>query len=145
MNKLITKDLDYKDEVMKYLNNKIKITRTFFNILRVITFFGAFATVTIVALIMGRVFIGFYPAWFFFATASITASLAFITSLINFFVLRENMDKYRTERRRVKFEILKYENNISERYAHGNKQYNLNIAIGEIIGSKAAKKELSNV
>ena len=145
MNKLIIDNIDYKEEVMKELNKKIKVTKAFFNTLRIITFIGAFSTVTIVALIMGRVFFGSYPVWFFFATASISAVVAFISSLINFFVLKDNIDKYRKERTRVKLEILKYENNISERYKHGNKQYNLNIAIGEIIGSKAAKKELSNV
>ena len=145
MNRLIIDNVNYKDKIIKILDRKIKKHTVLYNTLRVITFMGAFASTIIVSLIMGRVFFGSYPVWFFFATAAITAIVAFITSLTNFFVLKEKMLKYKKERRLVKYEILKYENNISERYKRGNEEYNLNIAIGVIIGSKAAKKELSNV
>ena len=144
MTKLVTDNTSYKDEVLKVLEHRIKTNKVFLYVLRVLTFLGAFASVIIVSLIMGKIIYSSYPTWFFFATASITSVIAFITSLINFFVLKDNLEKYKKEKELVNIEILKHENGISKRYKSKDKDFNLNISIGVIVGSKPAKKERSN-
>ena len=144
MNKLVTNNKDYKDQVLEILKHKIKRNKILLYSLRILTFLGAFASIIIVSLIMGKIIYSSYPAWFFFTTASITSIITLITSLINFFILKDNFEKYKKEKELVQLEILKHENSISKRYKSKDKDFNLNISIGVIVGSKEAKKERSN-
>ena len=143
MSNLIIRDINkYQESKISLAESKIKNYRRIYVILNVISILAVFASATISTLIISKLVYSSYPDWFFYATAGVSATTAFISTLLNFFFIHDNLKDEERHLKLMQLEIVKYNNGLSDKYIGKHKDFNLFATIEAINGSKAARKEI---
>lgn len=84
--------------VDKYINNHIRDVREdalrlkfLFYFLNLLFAVGTLGTTVLTTILISKIWIDYFPIWFYYATTGISALTSFFTSILNFFVVK---DKY---------------------------------------------------
>lgn len=99
-----------------FINKNINILFSLISILA-----GAFVVIFTAVVFSGLVTTG-TPDWFFYGTTGVSAAIAFLTSLFNFFYVKENVAKYKLRFEKIRLEITKYKLEIGEYKKAANKK-----------------------
>ncbi|MCR8612921.1 MAG: DUF4231 domain-containing protein [Mycoplasma sp.] len=127
--------------VEKALNSSrrnFKINKIIFVLINIFAMLMTFATLTITAIIISKIFYDEIPSWYFYATTVVSASVAFASSIANFFYVKDNMNKYKKEKELIIGEIIKFEMNSFQYKNNKEKELQLYKNVSKIIGIKRA-------
>lgn len=86
----------------------------FFNILTAI---AALTLVIVTTVIVSKLLTTVVPTWYLYFTTSISAITALISSLVNFFLLKDNINKFNKRKVLIAAELIKYKNQPSAKKA----------------------------
>lgn len=132
--------LEYVYESKKNQEKKYKQFRALFILLSLFMFMCGLFTGVITPIVISKSFFTSFPTWYFIASASATALSGLVSSLLNFYVVKDSMSKCKMNINMINKEIILYINKSTKNYQDTNRDYNLYISIGMIMNSHAAKK-----
>ena len=144
---LYTDAFEFIDSKIRFYKKRVKYLKKINIFLNCILIFTGFVTTTLTSLILSKLLYNFFPDWFFYYTAGITAATGLATSLLNFFVIKDNIKVYSNNINRIKAEIISYFQKTKKIYQNKSlekNQYFLFLSVSSIIGSSIAKKEIKN-
>lgn len=142
---LYTTHEEYVQSSLTRLAKERKQAKSIFLILNIISALMILFTAVLTPLMISHLlYIDSYPDWFFYATAGASAVGGFVTSLLNFFVIKEKITTSEEMINLIESELVLFYNKATPSYKGKNAEFNLYVAVGSILGSKAAKQEVSN-
>lgn len=141
MDKIFLDPFDYAKYSKNKLQRNLIAYRVFFVILSLIMFMATLFTGILTPLVISKQVYTSYPTWFFIATSTASAISGLASSLLNFYVVKDSIQKCRKNINLIEKEITLYSNNISKHYKDSKAEYNLYLAVAMINDSHAAKKE----
>lgn len=143
LNDVLYKDARvYAQDLLDIRKTKVRVNKTLYFVLNISSAFFAFASATLIALIFSKIFFSKWPEWYFFASAGTSAFITLLSSVVNYFTVKDNMIKYRHEIKLIEREIFKYEHRMGKLYANKDKDFFLYANVASIVGSREAKKEV---
>ena len=84
------------------------LNKWLFYCFNILTAAAALAAVIITTIIVSKLLNTAVPAWYLYFTTSISAVTALITSLVNFFLLKDNIAKFARRKVLIGAELIKY-------------------------------------
>lgn len=120
-----------------------KINKLFFVIFNIFAMFASFAIVTLTTIVISKVLSKKAPEWYFYATTMVTALLAFATSIINFFYIKDNIQKYKKLHQYIQAQIIKHESKTGNYKNSKDPDFLLYHNVAQHMGNKHAR-EASN-
>jgi len=147
MRKLHLTPLHFAQEKINFYETRIKWLKKMNVFLNVVIIFAGLITTVITSLMVSKLIYSSYPDWFFYATAGISAGTGLATSILNFFIIQDNIKTYKGNLINIRAEIASYESKAKPTYQRrkaGDNDYELFLAVAKITGSKAARKEIKN-
>ncbi|WP_127942504.1 DUF4231 domain-containing protein [Mycoplasma sp. ATU-Cv-703] len=136
---------DYGHKIVDFLKHRvIGLERAYVSINVIILLLGL--ATSIFSIIFASKLFGLttVPDWYPYITAGIGAFTTLVTSLFNFFHIRESLKRDQNALNRVWVEINKYESQLVPKYRLKDREYNLFVAVEAILGNETAKTEVLN-
>lgn len=96
---------------------RYRFNRVIFILFNLLSMLITFTILTIGTLVLAKVIWSYASPNYFYTTTVVTAILTLVTSLINFFYIKDNIQKYKSQKDFIHSEIMKYDTN-SEEYAN---------------------------
>lgn len=126
-----------KAELSRYLS---RYKKTFY-ILSVIIALGVASTAIITTIMVSKVWYQQYPNWFFFFTAGISAFSALLTSIINYFLIRDKIQSYKRKLLWIEAEEEKYRLKLTRKYQSHYRDYHFYTSVASYLDNMSAKRE----
>lgn len=148
MRNIFTDSFEFIDSKIKFYKRRIKILKKINVFLSIIIILAGFVTTAITSLMLSKLFYHSYPDWYFYATGGISGATGLATSLLNFFVIQDNIKLYKSNVKRIEAEVISYFQKAKKIYknkSENKNKYFLFLTVASINGSDAAKKEIKNV
>lgn len=121
----------------------VKFKRLFFTLNFIAILAGAFSSI-LVAIMISHLVYDAWPMWYFYASTAASALTTLVTSLLNFYVVRDTINKSKKTLNLISKEEALYHNKAATRYKGKSAEFNLYLSVGAILDSKAAKKAVKN-
>ena len=118
---------------------RFKIAKVIYVSFNIISFISIFALLAMSTIVFSKLISDTTPDWYFIVTTGISASVALITSVANFFYVKEKTEQYSSEIDYIQAEITYFELNLKD-YKTKNKEFVLYHNVSSFIGIKAAKE-----
>lgn len=116
------------------------IYKRLFNYFNVLSMIAAFVITTLSTIVFSKVWFSSVPSWYFYSTTFVTALITFITSIINFFYIKQKyLDAVRNHEL-IKSEIMKYSEKIGHYKAAKNRDFEIFHRVNLILGNQLAKE-----
>ena len=116
-----------------------KINSRLFNTFNVLSAIATFIIVSLSTIIISKIVTTTAPPWYFYATTVVTSIITFITSMINFFYIKDLRNKYLNQKEQISKEILMHELRINE-YKSSNRDFVLFHRVSLFMGYNKAKE-----
>lgn len=114
--------------------------RRFFILFNVLSMLAGFAILTLSTLVVSKTLFKTVPSWYFYSTTVVTAFITLITSLINFFYIKDKYQENLKNNQLIKAEIIKHSSK-SELYAKSkNPDFEIFHRVNLILGIATAKE-----
>lgn len=139
--------LKYIDTPQKYVDKKLtdlkqeyKFLKIIYYTLNILTGIFSAASSIVVALVVSKLLWDSFPDWFFFMTAAVTSFSAFASGLINFFVIKDNMNKKEKQILDIESEKWLYEAKAAGRYKGDRKDFMFFLKVANIAENDKARE-----
>ena len=120
-----------------------RMNRLLFVIFNILAMLASFAIVTLTTIVISKVVSKKAPEWYFYATTVVSALLAFATSIINFFYIKENVEKYKKLHQYIQAQIIKHESKTGDYKKSKDPDFLLYHNVAQHMGNTSAR-EASN-
>lgn len=106
---LVDKPKVFVERQLYKARRRAKINKSLFIYLNIISMFATLVILAITTIVISKVFSKEIPSWYFYATTVASAIITLITSLINFFLVKDNAQKYSAQVKYIEGEIIKFD------------------------------------
>ena len=113
---LIAEPIIYVERELYKARRSTHINRTLFYLFNIFSMITTFVILVLTTLVISKILTTSIPEWYFYATTVVTAIVTLVTSLINFFYVKDKYDKNKELSQFIEGEIIKYSVN-SEEYS----------------------------
>ncbi len=138
--KFIQKPLVFVEKQYQKSKRRYIINRLLFIYFNIFSMVATFLILTIGTLVLAKILWSYSSPNYFYTTTVVTAIVTLFTSLINFFYIKDNMNKYENQKEFIRSEIIKYEIN-GEIYKNSiDKEFEIFHRITRYIGYSSAKE-----
>lgn len=131
----------YTDRKLDELTKELKYLRVTYFTLNIISGILGAAGAIITALVISKIIWSNYPSWFFFLTAGVSSFGTFTSSIINFFWIKDQIEKKKSQIIDIESEIYLFESKAIDRYKLKNREYILFLKVAMIAGNTKAREE----
>ena len=118
---------------------KLKVSKFFFVVLNIVSFIATFFVSSLTILTFSKMFWNI-STWFYFTTAGVTASTTFITTMINFFYVKDKIKTYEDLSHFLHTEIILYQINEGNYKKTKNKDFEIFRVVCKRLGYAFAKE-----
>ncbi len=118
-----------------------RLTKTVFISFNIISFIATFALLALATIVFANLAGNGTPDWYFTVTTGIAAMVALITTLANFFYVKEKQVQYQAEIEYIEAEIAFFQLGLKEYSNQKTKEYILFHNVTAFIGYNAAKED----
>ena len=119
---------------------KARIYKYIFVLFNVFSMIATFAILTLSTLVVSKTLFNGVPSWYFYATTVVSAVITLITSLINFFYIKDQAEHYKKLHQYIQGEIIKHSSN-SEVYKNNkHKDFEIFHRVNVKMGNEYAKE-----
>lgn len=105
---LIAEPIVFVEKQFYLSEKKAKLFKHLFIYFNILTMFATFAILVLSTLVVSKVIFNGIPTWYFYATTFLSALLTLVTSLVNFFYVKEKYEINNRLHQYIKGEITKY-------------------------------------
>ena len=130
----------YVDRKLEQLKKEYKFLRIVYFTLNVLTGIFSAASSIVVALVVSKLLWNSFPDWFFFMTAAVTSFSALSSGLINFFVIKDNMNKREKQILDIESEKWLYDAKAAGRYKGDKKDFMFFLKVANIAENDKARE-----
>ena len=135
---------EYASSLYKYLFNRRKRLKWYFLTLNILAVLGALFTTVLTAILVSKLVYEKYPDWFFFATAGSSAMLSLVSSFLNFFIIKDTINKIANKLNKIEKIMILHSNKLTDKFKGNKADFHLYNDISIIVNSKSKKQEVKN-
>lgn len=144
MLKLTTDPKDFVSAVHSNLTRRRIRFKRYFIILNMLTVLGVLFTTVLAAVMVSKIVYQKYPDWFFFATAGISAMLSLVSSFLNFFVVKDTVEKATIQLNKIEKIMILYSNKLTDKFSGDYAEFNLYNEVSIAMHWISKKQEVLN-
>lgn len=120
-----------------------KLNKLLFVLFNILSMLASFAIVTLTTIVISKVISKKAPEWYFYATTVVSALLAFVASIINFFYIKDNIEKNKRLHQYIQAQIIKYQSKTGDYKESKDPNFLLYHNVAQHMGNISAR-EASN-